>query len=42
MTPYLNNDRRIVVIISDGLRYEAGKELYLELTKEKKFNGEMD
>lgn len=42
VAPYLNNDRRIVVIISDGLRYEAGKELYLELTKEKKFNGEMD
>ena len=35
-------DRRIVVLISDGLRYEAGKELYLELTKEKKFNGEID
>lgn len=40
--PYLSNDRRIVVIISDGLRYEAGKELFLELTKEKKFNGEID
>lgn len=40
--PYIANDRRIVVIISDGLRYEAGKELFLELTKEKKFNGEMD
>lgn len=40
--PYVANDRRIVVLISDGLRYEAGKELYLELTKEKKFNGEID
>ncbi|SFC67154.1 TIGR02687 family protein [Alkalibacterium subtropicum] len=40
--PYLANDRRIVVIISDGLRYEAGKELYQELTKEKRFNGEID
>ncbi|WP_027109251.1 BREX-1 system phosphatase PglZ type A [Lacticigenium naphthae] len=39
---YVRNNRRIVVIISDGLRYEAGKDLYLELTKEKKFNGEFD
>ncbi|OJF92809.1 hypothetical protein AX762_09490 [Alkalibacterium sp. 20] len=39
---YLGNNRRIVVIISDGLRYEAGKELYFDLTKEKKFNGDMD
>lgn len=39
---YLAQDRRIVVIISDGLRYEAGKDLYLELTKEKRFNGDID
>ncbi len=40
--PYSNQDRRIVVLISDGLRYEAGKELFLELTKETRFNGEID
>ncbi|GAA0354249.1 BREX-1 system phosphatase PglZ type A [Alkalibacterium iburiense] len=40
--PYVIQDRRIVVFISDGLRYEAGKELFLELTKETRFNGEMD
>src|SRR5699024_6855551 len=40
--PYVKQDRRIVVLISDGLRYEAGKELFLELTKETRFNGEID
>jgi len=40
--PYTANDRRIFVIISDGLRYEAGKELFLALTKETKFSGDID
>ncbi|MCI3028210.1 BREX-1 system phosphatase PglZ type A [Desemzia sp. C1] len=39
---FVENDRRVFVIISDGLRYEAGKELFLNLTKEKRFNGEID
>lgn len=40
--PFVEHDRRVFIIISDGLRYEAGKELFLNLTKEKRFNGEMD
>lgn len=40
--PFVESDRRVFVIISDGLRYEAGKELFLNLTKEKRFNGEID
>ncbi len=40
--PFIDSDRRVFVIISDGLRYEAGRELFLDLTQETRFNGEMD
>lgn len=40
--PYINSQRRIVVIISDGLRYEVGEDLFTQLTSEKRFNGELE
>lgn len=40
--PFVESDKRIVVFISDGLRFEAGQELYQQLTFEKRFDGEMD
>lgn len=42
VSPFVDSEHRIVVIISDGLRYEAGEELYRRLINEKRFNGELE
>lgn len=40
--PFVESNRRIIVIISDGLRYEVGEELYSKLISEKRFNGVLE
>lgn len=38
---FVEQDKKVIVIISDGLRYEAGKELFQRLMEEKRFNGSL-
>lgn len=40
--PFAEKNRRVFVLISDGLRYEAGKELFLKLTETTRYNGDID
>lgn len=38
---FVEQDKKVIVIISDGLRYEAGKELFQRLLEEKRFTGQL-
>lgn len=38
---FVEQGKKVIVIISDGLRYEAGKELFQRLMEEKRFNGRL-
>ncbi|MCL2802835.1 MAG: BREX-1 system phosphatase PglZ type A [Micrococcales bacterium] len=40
--PYLSKGNRIVVLISDGLRYEVAEELCRRIRREDKFEGNLD
>lgn len=39
--PFVQKEKRVFVIISDGLRFEAGKELFDQLINEKRYTGEI-
>lgn len=42
VTPFLTRDKKVCVVISDGLRYEAGEELYRRLAVEDRFDAKLD
>lgn len=42
ITPYLEKDNRIFVIISDALRYESGAELYERLLQEARYEASLE
>ncbi|WP_313470115.1 BREX-1 system phosphatase PglZ type A, partial [Carnobacterium sp.] len=39
--PFVEQDKKVIVIISDGLRYESGKELFQRLMEENRFSGSL-
>lgn len=41
ISSFVEQDKKVIVVISDGLRYEAGKELFQRLLEEKRFSGQL-